>query len=362
MLARPRLIQPTRVNCPTPGTSNAFVIIRQLTCTWWPSHKNYMSRNYPVLFGTTPRLQYKEHLPRATRYATDIARRLKIRENALFNLSRELRLLGVTEYEPNRVRLIGEIWESADREKELRARVAAALRNHRAFSILTELIAQQGVATLDEFARGLPSAFPAVEIKATTWRTYARSFLLWFEYAGLAMRSDQRWIGTPDALGGKGQLLGAKLTRKMRTGFLHERPGEVLKVANSVATGSGKFSSSRPVTRAIRSLTLLGALVQDPNGQHVLTRSDLFHDGELVPEVLYEMISIVPGVAGGLAILRANPGASPEDVGEAVRRSLGADWQRSTKVTIGKNLRAWARYAGMHVTKVPRVRHVGLPE
>jgi Restriction endonuclease len=284
----------------------------------------------------------------------DIARRLKTSENALFNLSRELRLLGVTEYEPNRVRLIAEILDSTDREAELRNRVTSALRNHRAFSIFSDMTAQYGVATVDGFARSLPGAFPAVQIKATTWRTYARSFLLWLEYAGLAIRSGQRWIGSPDALGGKGQLLGGKLVRRMRTGFLHERPGPVVKVAYSITTDSGNIPSSRLKTRAIRSLTLLGALTQDSDGQIYLTRSDLFQDGELVPEILYELISVVPGVAAGLALLSVNSGAAPEDVGEAVRRSLGADWQRATKVTIGKNLRAWARHAGVQVNKVPR--------
>jgi hypothetical protein len=289
----------------------------------------------------------------------DIARRLKTSENTLFNLSRELRLLGVTEYEPNRVRLICEIWDSPDREAELRARVAAALRNHRAFSIFSDVIAPQGVATVDAFARELPGAFPAVEIKATTWRTYARSFLLWFEYAGLAMRNGQRWIVSPDGLGGKGQLLGGKVVRRMRTGFLHERPGQVLGVAFSVATNSDDIPPSRLRTRAIRSLILLGALIQNSDGLLILNRPDLFQDGELVPDVLYELISVVPGVAAGLALLSVSPGAGPEDVGEAVRRSLGADWQRGTKVTIGKNLRAWARHAGMQVNKVARSRRDG---
>jgi len=40
--------------------------------------------------------------------------------NGVFNLSRELRLLGVTTYEPNRVRILPELWSADDRESAVR--------------------------------------------------------------------------------------------------------------------------------------------------------------------------------------------------------------------------------------------------
>ena len=286
-----------------------------------------------------------------------IARRLGTRENALFNLSRELRLLGVTVYEPNRVRLRAEIWNSSDRESELRHLVAEALRRHRAYLTFSNAIDRKNVLTLDEFASELPAAFPGVEIKASTWQTYARSFLLWFEYAGLAIRSGQAWMISPEGVEGKGQLLGGKPVRRMRTGFLHERPGPALALACSMAAaGSADVLSERSKARAVRALILLGAVTQDPNSSFVLMRTDLVNDGEPVPEVLREMMSVVPGVGAGLMLLSGNPAVAPEELGEAVRRSLGANWRSGTKITIGKNLRAWARCAGLKVEKVPRGR------
>jgi hypothetical protein len=49
-------------------------------------------------------------------------------------------------------------------------------------------------------------------------------------------------------------------------------------------------------------------------------------------------------------------GQRDQAVNQCAIANLGADWQHGTKVTIGKNLRAWARYAGMQVNKVPRSR------
>lgn len=286
----------------------------------------------------------------------EVARRLNTSENAVFNLSRELRLLGVTVYEPSRVRMAEEIWKSHDRESELRRHITVALRRHRAFSTFSAMIGRQGAVTLDNFAHELPSAFPAVEAKESTWKTYARSFLLWFEYSGLAMRSDQVWVGAPDGLTGRGQLLGVKLARRMRSGFLHERPGPIWNVICAIAANPDSVSAAKYDTRTIRSLVVLGALAQDTNGRLAIRRSDLFSNGCPVPEVLYELMSAVPGVAAGLALLRMEPGAAPEAVGEVIRRSLGADWKRPTAMSVGKNMRAWARTAGLPVRRVPRTR------
>jgi hypothetical protein len=60
-------------------------------------------------------------------------------DTAIFNLSRELRLLGITVHEPNRVRMVTEVMEAEDAESEVRRRVGIALRRHRAFSALRKL-------------------------------------------------------------------------------------------------------------------------------------------------------------------------------------------------------------------------------
>lgn len=318
-----------------------------------PVQDSYIIRQTPLSVARLLREVVRDGGDSNTR---DIARRLGTRENAVFNLSRELRLLGATTYEPNRVRLLDDIWNSSDREAELRRRVSVALRRHRAFATFLNMIERQGLVTVDAFALGLPRAFPAVEIKATTWRTYARSFLLWFEYAGLAIRSGHAWIKCPDGVGGKGQLLGAKLARRMRTGFLHEKPGPVLGVMRAMVCNPEEIPPSRLRTRSIRALILLGALDQESNGLITVKRPDLIDNDIVVEDVLRELMVSVPGVAAGLTLLATKPGAAPEELGEAIRRSLGAAWQQATKIAIGKNLRAWARYAGIAVDKVPRVR------
>ena len=57
----------------------------------------------------------------------ELVEKLETSDRAIFNLSRELRLLGVTAHEPNRVRLVDEVLDAEDRESEVRRRVGAAL-------------------------------------------------------------------------------------------------------------------------------------------------------------------------------------------------------------------------------------------
>jgi hypothetical protein len=51
---------------------------------------------------------------------------------------------------------------------------------------LAEMLDDQGGrVSIATFADALPEAFPAVPAKTSTWGTYARAFVRWFEYAGL---------------------------------------------------------------------------------------------------------------------------------------------------------------------------------
>lgn len=62
----------------------------------------------------------------------------------------------------------------------------------------------------------------------------------------------------------------------------------------------------------------------------------------------------VPGVEAGLAVLKADPAAGAEEIGEAVKGSLNADWAPGTTAGVGKHLRAWARVAGLTVRAASR--------
>jgi hypothetical protein len=162
----------------------------------------------------------------------DLADNLASSDRAIFNLSRELRLLGVTAYEPNRVRLIDEVLNAEDREQEMRRRVGAALRRHRAYSALRKLAERSGrQVTLDSYSRELPNAFPAVEVASTAWQSYARAFLFWIEYAGLVVRHGAEYRPTVEPTATPTvRLLDAPSPLKYRPSVPHRSPGRALKL------------------------------------------------------------------------------------------------------------------------------------
>ncbi|MFF3148873.1 restriction endonuclease [Streptomyces sp. NPDC057927] len=287
----------------------------------------------------------------------EIARRLSTSENALFNLSREIRLMGVTAYESNRVRILDHIWDAVDRESQLRRTITGSLRRHRAYSVFTGLAERMAAVTNVAYARELKATFPAIEVKDATWVSYGRAYLLWFEYAGLAVQRSQSWFVAPEGTDGVGQLLGGRLARKITGTFMHEPPGAVLRYAISLASGSD-FSSGRRQRRSGRALVNLGAAIELEDGNIRLVRQDLVVNGEIDKAILSELLLESPGSAAAVRLIAARPAATPEEVGSAVKEALKADWNVSTAQTVGKHARGWAKAAGLR-TEFPTRGRMG---
>ena len=282
----------------------------------------------------------------------DIAERLSTSENGVFNLSRELRLLGATAYEANRVRLLPEVWQAEDREAELRRRVAAALRRHRGFSVFATLADRIGGVTISAYARELPATFPAVDVKESTWVAYARVHLQWFHYAGLAVQKGATWHIAPEGTEGEGDLLGGPVRRRLHGGFPHDAPGPALRLLKRVAAGEPLTIQNNRRTAA--PLLVMGAI--RVNGmRYEMAHPDLVVDGVVNPTRLRELLLAVTGVPQGLALIETDPGVPPTAVGRAVKSAVAADWSDATVHSVGKYLRAWAREAGLAVRRVPRV-------
>ncbi|MGJ5819931.1 nSTAND1 domain-containing NTPase [Paludibaculum fermentans] len=287
----------------------------------------------------------------------EVAEALNTSENAIFNLARELRLLGVTAYEPNRVRFPEDLWNAADRENAVRRRVATALRRHRAFSAFVRL-AERADSSLSfaEYARELPSTFPAVSVAATTWLVYARAFVLWFEYAGLVTT-----IGQVAMLAAEGdhseapKMFGVRPPIRTRGVFPQRPPGPSIALLRRIASGCqvGGKPTELGRTDALRDLLLLGAVEFTAEGSFRLVRPELIRDGELDQSCLRTMIEAKKGCKAALELIEEDSAANPATVGEVICKAHGAEWASGTVHSTGKHLRAWARLAGIRTRSRP---------
>jgi hypothetical protein len=326
--------------------------------TYWDIFRDFLNKgeiaiedSYIMRYSPTSVSRILQQLERdgGTSNVQEVANRLQTSENSIWNMTRELRVLGVSLYEPNHVRLIGEVWDSEDREQSLRRQVTNALRKHRAYSALRSLAERSGNRlTLALYAQTLPNAFSAVEVAPQTWRTYARAFVQWFEYAGLARFKGQYILLLPDGSPGVGMLFGTRLRIRTRGVFSQESPGRSIALLSRLTEGPLEMSAlDRYERAAVRQLLALGAVRPDTNETIRLARSDLMVDGKVSQSVLVELLRRVPGASEALDLLNGDPAATPLTIGRIICAANLADWQSATTQSVGKYFRSWARHAGI---------------
>ncbi|MFE5770707.1 restriction endonuclease [Streptomyces sp. NPDC056485] len=290
-------------------------------------------------------------------YVPDLASALDTSDRAIFNLSRELRLLGVTTHEPLRVKLSDEVWTAPDRERALRRRVASSLRRHRAFSTFVALAERSaGSVSLSSYGRELPNAFPAVEASVNTWTNYARSSLSWMTYAGLIVQRGNDFFLAPEGYEQQSiRLLDVRSPLRVRRALPQEACGPAIELIQRIGRGEVvSLPEDGPKRDAARTTIAIGAVSVTPEGTLVLTRSDLAPEGVIDPLVLREMLTALPGAAAGLLALEGDPSLGPQAVGEILREAAGASWTESSTYSMGGRWRSWARAAGLTVTSPRR--------
>jgi hypothetical protein len=289
----------------------------------------------------------------------DLARSLETSDIAIFNLSRDLRLLGLTAYESNQVKLVDEIMQASDRERELRRRVALALRRHRAFSTFTTLNERYaGRVSAAAYSRELPKVFPAVAASEHTWSVYARVLLSWLSYASLVVQRGNSFSLAPEGYEDTTiRLLDVRSPLRVRLAIPQEPHRAALELIRKL--GRGEIIQLPPEKekrqrKIFRTVAAIGACTADPDGYMRLIRGDLAPDGEVNPVVLRELLEALPGGAVGINLLILKPHASPDEVGNTIREAIGAQWRPETTHSVGTHWRGWARAAGITLAPVPR--------
>lgn len=288
----------------------------------------------------------------------DLCDELDTSDRFIFNLSRELRLLGVTAHEPNRVRIIDEVLQAGDLELETRRRVSSALRRHRAFSSFRDLTERLGGSvTAEAYRRDLPNAFPAVAVAEVAWSSYARVFLAWLEYAGLIVRRGGRYSLAGDTNSTSTiRLLDARSPVKSRPGVPQIAPRRAIAILQAIyAAGEIPLPATAKDREAAIALHALGAINVKTDKMMTLKSAGLITaSGDIDPGTLKRLLLGVPGGRAGIEALESDPSMGPLKVGIAIAAAIEATWTEGTTHGIGGYFRAWAKVAGVKVETPPR--------
>ncbi len=286
--------------------------------------------------------------------AFDVASKLGTSTNVVFNASRELRQLNILSPKAGSLALVEQLRNGPVMEAHLQARVAKALRRHRVFKVIQELLfsAHGGKVTLEKFAAELPTVYPAVAAGAKTWRLYAIAFALWLEYAGLISLRGQT-IGHAANRPSSARLLGGDSAGRQKT-FPQTRPEAALGLLRArLVPGLNIKLPQSSIFKAVSDLQVLGVVESDGE----VRDSAIAH--RLVDDVTRAatLLSLLPNAPGGgdaVKLLQDNPHATSEAVGGVLRDAYGLPWVDSTTKLAGAKFRAWAVTAGIKVSVKPK--------
>ncbi len=288
--------------------------------------------------------------------SSEVADAWETSENVVWNSVRELRQLGLASSSAGVTTLATEIVGSVEPERELRLRVANALRRHRAYTEFAELSERgQGRVEVPTFAARLRDVFPAVQGTQNTWTVYARTFLAWFEYAGLVVAHGAGFAIAPEGAPGRGALT-ARSASIVRTGAFPTRaPGPALDLLRRSNGQTVEPTADR--RQYFRELVALGAVTvsaEDPMRGAVL--DGLVVDGEIVENVLLALLRNVIGGAEAVEAVESNSAVRSAEIGRIFEAALGTSWTDSTRDLVGKSFFGWARAAGLSTRRRSRRR------
>ena len=287
------------------------------------------------------------------------AEELKTTEGVVFNISRELRLMGVLFSDKSGTFAIAEdVLIADDFNDAVHGRISKALKRNKAYDTLLKLAVDddEGVQ-FDEFSAALPNAFAGVQGSERTWKSYARAFLKWFEYGRLVtITGSTIQLGVPqqqvlelvDAIG----LYG--LTRRVPRKFPESAPRPAVALATYLAGfGDNSMLTKSGNLKALNDLRALGiARFQRKSGELVIETPGLFDEsGVIVASVLRELIQVMPGAQEAFETLESDPASSREVIGEIIASGYGKEWSLGTKRNAGSYFRGWAQYAGVETKR-----------
>lgn len=278
-------------------------------------------------------------------------------ENVVWNVGRELRQLGLATYSPNRIKIIPEIVEAEEIEEEIRQRVVQSLRRHRAFSAFSDLVEKgQGETDTKQFARRLKSVFPAVEVADSTWNTYARVFVAWFEYAGLSTTNGTSSTIAPEGTRGAGSLISPRSGPRTPFSFPTASPGPAVTLLNQLAESSGTiaYPEEKYARRAALQLLALKAVKHVPDSGNLIAVESLVSSGSLDKPALKQLLENTPGGKSAIDAIVADPNISAEELGKILQSAYGTQWAETTVAGMGKHFKGWAGHAGVKTARAPR--------
>jgi hypothetical protein len=282
----------------------------------------------------------------------------ELRLHSLYNLIREMRLLGLVKVEKEHLILKVELQHEAKAfEDDMRSFLRERLKRNRLVWQISEQLVVRDSLSLDEIAAQLKMSNPYISATDVTWREYARIMAHWMDFADLATL-DQRGNKLSSFEAGSGvRQRGLELTKR-RTSSLDFPPiqykpieraairiVEALKARESIDWSGFKKST---ISKALNSLEELGFITLMRKNSAINVNSELLifvNKPDLRHEIFAQRALRMKSFATFIDILNENGRKlSHLELGHALRTALNADWRDGTAQINAKIMLDWARH------------------
>jgi Holliday junction resolvasome RuvABC ATP-dependent DNA helicase subunit len=350
---------------------NARLIIRVGTKidVYWDIFKDYLnSGKVPVQDNYILRIQVGSVLKAAKLLnevgpTIDVAgfrARAVLTEKSFYNIMKDMRLLGLARLEDGKVQLqLPHIEEQDAFELALRSHVKERIRRNRLVRTLIDILEAESELPISGVASALAKACPYVIAGDETWRTYARVFADWMDFADVAVFEPK--TGTLQRYRPGTEVRQRAISSRAHRSSVSSMPliqfspvfDMCLRVANAFVAGSRiDMAGIKPstATKALATLEDLGFIIRK-TGSLVITpkmsqfvrqpdhRNQLFADAALGLEVFSAFIAILQDSGTSkLSLLH---------LGRIVNERFGYNWRDGTAETAAKILLDWARHTGL---------------
>lgn len=285
--------------------------------------------------------------------------RAGISEKSFYNIMKDLRLLGLGRLEGGAVlATIPGLDSSVPFEPTIRGYLKDRLRRNRLVWKIVERLDAELNISLDDVARLLAESCPYVSAESATWKTYARVFADWMDFADLALldAKDGRLVRYHPGSEVRQRTLGVFRGRTSSGPVLLIQFSPVAEVCSRIADalktgGRLNWTGLKPstVSKSLATLEDLGFIIRKTGAftitdkmrqlvSHPERRTSIFSEAALQVQSFSTFVSILNS--------HKESGWTLLNLGRELDRRLGHSnqWKDGTAVTMAKILLDWARH------------------
>ena len=291
---------------------------------------------------------------------SEFGKRINISYNTLYNILRDMRLLGVVKVEKNYVTLIIKLSIETeafteDLSKHLRERLTC---NRLIWRILKKL-EEKDKLTLSEVTELVKSSCPYISATEKTWQTYANTIVGWMDATDLAIFKSREGILShykleSNEVRGPHSLLARRQSRITIPPIQYAAVEKVaLNIYESLEhKGVINWSGfkTRTIAKSIAALEELGFIQRKSRSIIHLLKIEEFGDNpENRTKLFAEAILKIESFNIFLKILDKykNQRLGLDEIGAILKEKLKANWKNSTTKSNVKIMLNWLRYANL---------------